>query len=603
MCGIAGWINREITQLSKRSPQVGTAHTEISKILDHQQHRGPDGRGLWISSDQRVVFGHNRLAIIELSEAGAQPMVDANNDWAITYNGELYNYKSLRLILQSKHGVRFRGNSDTEVFLYGVKIWGIDEFLRLADGMFAAALYCNKTQKCFLVRDRAGEKPLYYTDTPQGLYFASELRPLRLGLNTPPTIDKAGLSLYLMMRYIPAPLTIYSGYKKLRPGHFLVIEPDKPVQEYAHYSWDPHASEIPENAETFNQVLQLTERLLAKSLELRLVSDVPLGFFLSGGIDSSLTAALVRKHFGIDINTYTIAFQDDPQSEHLVAEQTAKIIGAQHHTQVLKAQELETISKQVIQMMDEPNGDRSCVPTHLLCRYARSEVTVALGGDGGDELFGGYQRYSGLNQKIGEDLFPCAYDGLLWYLTHRLPVIAPKGIEEIMNSMPEEAVEIIKDLAIHLYSPTRPEMDIRYIDFKSYLPGAVLAKVDRMSMQNSLEVRTPFLSELLLELANRLPHKFLYGGTHHKLILRELCNKLGLKHISGLPKKGFGMPTQFMEKSKADLMSRANKAIGTIRTFLSDEVNLIELAKYASQNTNSLWAIIVLGEWLEREVQ
>jgi asparagine synthase (glutamine-hydrolysing) len=253
--------------------------------MDRQHHRGPDARGLWISPNQNAVFGHNRLSIVELTDAGAQPMVDNDSDWAITYNGELYNHKNLRQALESKHQVRFKGNSDTEVFLYGVKVWGIDEFLRQADGMFAAGLYSVKTGRLILVRDKVGEKPLYYTKSAESLYFASELRPLVRAIGEEPPLDPAGLATYLMLRYVPAPMTIYQGFQKLRPGHFLIVDPGQAPREYAHYSWDPHASEIPEHQKTFDQVVQVTEKILVQSLESRLMSDVPLGFFLSGGVD------------------------------------------------------------------------------------------------------------------------------------------------------------------------------------------------------------------------------------------------------------------------------------------------------------------------------
>jgi asparagine synthase (glutamine-hydrolysing) len=296
MCGIAGWFNttpRLRGDASAKDVAVGV----IERVLDRQHHRGPDARGLWVSPNHNAVLGHNRLAIVELSEAGAQPMVDSDSDWVITYNGELYNHKKLRQILETKHQVRLKGNSDTEVFLYGLKVWGIDEFLRQADGMFAAGLYSARTGRLLLVRDRAGEKPLYYTLQSDGLYFASELRPLVCSLGSEPPLDPSGLATYLMMRYVPAPLTIYEGFYKLNPGHFLVVEPGRAPREFAHFSWDPHASEIPEHPKTFEQVVQVTEKVLAQSLEARLMSDVPLGFFLSGGVDSTLTAALVRKHF------------------------------------------------------------------------------------------------------------------------------------------------------------------------------------------------------------------------------------------------------------------------------------------------------------------
>ena len=600
MCGIAGWFNTNLHH-NDTDAAKNTAVSVIQQVLERQHHRGPDARGLWVSPNHNAVLGHNRLAIVELSEAGAQPMVDSDSDWVITYNGELYNYKKLRQILEAKHQVRFKGNSDTEVFLYGVKVWGIDEFLRQADGMFAAGLYSTKTSRLLLVRDRAGEKPLYYTLQPNGLYFASELRPLARSLGTEHSLDASGLATYLMMRYVPAPLTIYEGFYKLKPGHFLVVEPGRSPREYAHFSWDPHASEIPEHSKTFEQVVQVTEKILTRSLEARLMSDVPLGFFLSGGVDSTLTAALVRKHFGTQINTYTIGFEGDPKSEHPVSERTAKLIGANHKTHIFKPQDIGDVSRELIASMDEPNGDRSCVPTYLLCKHARTEVTVALGGDGGDELFGGYQRYPGLNQQIGEDLYPRAVDGLRWYLTHRLPVFTPGQVEEICGPLAGGAEHVLEDLAVHLYSPTRPEMDIRYVDFKSYLPGAVLSKVDRMSMQVSLEVRTPFFSEAALELASRLPHGFLYSGQLMKPVLREICNRLGLSHVAKLEKKGFGMPAEFLAQDQSALAARATSALKAIQRRVAGKVNMKAWAEHTPKNMNALWATIVLGEWLEAE--
>lgn len=597
MCGVVGWVQTQ--ESSDRKRLTSQAEMAVSRVLDWQHHRGPDSRGLWKSPDQEAILGHNRLAIVELTEAGSQPMVDSDTDWVISYNGELYNYKDLREALRSKHNVHFKGTSDTEVFLYGVKTWGIDEFLRQADGMFAAALFSVKSGRLLLVRDRAGEKPLYYCDSGAGFYFASELRPLARALERELIIDKAALSLYLMLRYVPAPLTIYKGFKKLRPGHYLVVDRGAEPKEYAYFSWDPHASEIPEHQTAFNQVVEVTEKILTQSLEARLMSDVPLGFFLSGGVDSTLTAALVRKHFGIEIKTYTIGFEGDPKSEHPVSEKTAKLIGAKHKTRIFKASEIGEVSKEVIQSMDEPNGDRSCVPTYLLCKFARSEVTVALGGDGGDELFGGYQRYPGLNQQIGEARHPRAVDGLRWYLTHRLPVFPPQQVEEICGGLAPDAAAVLEDLSVPLYSPARPEIDIRYVDFKSYLPGAVLAKVDRMSMQASLEVRTPFFCGASLELSSRLPHAFLYSGPLMKPVLREICSKLGLQHVSSLEKKGFGMPPEFLTLDEAALVTRANNALQSIKKAVSSDVNLNAWATHAGKNMNSLWATIVLGEWLE----
>ena len=594
MCGIAGWVSVEPAS----TKALAKHKADIARVLELQHHRGPDARGLWESPCRRAVLGHNRLSIVELSEAGAQPMVDADGDWVITYNGELYNYKELRALLTKQFGVHFRGNSDTEVFLYGVKHLGIDEFLRHAEGMFAAALFSSKTGTTYLVRDRAGEKPLYYKQTLQGVHFASELKPLVNGLQDKPPIDRDALYLYLVLRYVPAPLAMFEGYAKVKQGHYLVLEPGRPVREYAFFSWDAHASEVSPHPQNFSEVVRITEKLLVKSLEQRLMADVPLGFFLSGGVDSTLTAALVRKHFGRDISTYTIGFEGDPESEHEVSAQTARTIGSRHTKRILKVSELGNVSQRVIQAMDEPNGDRSCVPTFLLCEHARSEVTVALGGDGGDELFGGYSRYPGLNKRIGEDLCPRAYDGLMVYFAESLPVFGPRSTKEIMGGTPPRAERYLQSLAVPLYSPSRPEIDIRYVDFNSYLPGAVLSKVDRMSMQTSLEVRTPFFSKALLEIASRLPHEFLYQGKHMKPVLRQICRGLGLEHVAGLKKKGFGMPAQFLYNGKAELSERVSAALSQIALAIDDEPLVQRMAQSAGGNMNSVWATIVLGEWL-----
>jgi asparagine synthase (glutamine-hydrolysing) len=596
MCGIAGWATTQPPQLDN----TATRRTEINRILDFQHHRGPDARGIWTSPCGRAVLGHNRLAIVELSDAGAQPMSDTDNDWTITYNGELYNYRALRTLLQKKFAVKFRGNSDTEVFLYGVKHLGIDEFLRSAEGMFAAALFSVKTGTTYLVRDRAGEKPLYYKQSVDGVHFASELKPLAKGLKGhKPTIDQDALYLYLLLRYVPAPFAMFEGYAKVRHGHYLVLQPGMPVRECAYFSWDPHASEVPPSPKNFAEVVRVTERMLVQSLEQRLMSDVPLGFFLSGGVDSTLTAALVRKYFGKDINTYTIGFEGDPESEHDVSTQTARMIGSRHTTRIFKSNELGDVSQRVIRGMDEPNGDRSCIPTFLLCEHARSEVTVALGGDGGDELFGGYSRYPDLDARIGENLYPRAYDGLMVYFADALPVFGPSAAAEIVGRVPPRAQQWLQSLAVPLYSPCRPEMDIRYVDFNSYLSGGVLSKVDRMSMQVSLEVRTPFFSKELLSIASRLPHEFLYQGKQMKPVLRQICKGLGLEHVAQLKKKGFGMPARFLFAGQDQLVRRANAALIQIAAQLDNKALTKRMANAAADNMNSLWATIVLGEWLE----
>ena len=571
----------------------------INKILDDQAYRGPDARGIWTDDSNKAVFGHNRLSIVELSEAGAQPMVSNDGRWVISYNGELYNYKNLRAQLEKKFGVSFIGNSDTEVFLYGFIYFGVDELLRLADGMFAAAIFDKKNNQLCLVRDRVGEKPLFYFMGSEGIFFASELKSLAKNVSQSTHASASGLQLYTILRYVPAPYTILDGFYKLKPGHYIRYEIGKSLlRQIPYFSWDPHASEIPPTKVNYGEVVKATETYLIKSLESRLMSDVPLGFFLSGGIDSTLCAALIRKYFGKDINSYSIGFEGDSTSEHGVAEKTASIIGAKHSTQMLKKSELFSNSISYIKNLDEPNGDRSCVPMYLLCKHARSEVTVALGGDGGDELFSGYSRYPGLNRIMNYGSFYSPLDSLKAYFSERLPVFGFQSTS-VFGELHSGSQSFFSSLSTHLYPPSNAEQSIRFVDFNSYLPGAVLSKVDRMSMLVSLEVRTPFFYPQLLDLASRLPHEFLFRGAEMKPVLRDICRKIGLSHVADLPKKGFGMPSEFLSQNKEELTIRAKNALNFLNSSKMIPVDNFgtKLSMFAGANMNSLWATIVLGEW------
>jgi asparagine synthase (glutamine-hydrolysing) len=594
LCGIAGWVGKKgDSNSTERKTRI------INKVLDDQVYRGPDGRGIWKDSADNAVIGHNRLSILDLSEAGSQPMMSKDSRWVISYNGELYNYNSLRDSLRTKYGVSFKGNSDTEVFLYGLVHFGVDEFLRIADGMFAAAVYDKKNKEIFLLRDKVGEKPLYYTRNSEGLFFASELKSLAKNVVNSVNASHSGLQLYTLLRYVPAPFTMLESFYKLKAGHYIRFKiGSEKVQQIPYFSWDPNASEIPPTNANYNEVVKATEALLVKSLESRLMSDVPLGFFLSGGIDSTLCAALIRKYLGKEINSYSIGFEGDSSSEHGIAEKTASIIGAKHSTEMLKKSELFEHSIGYIKNLDEPNGDRSCVPMYLLCKHARSEVTVALGGDGGDELFSGYSRYPGLNRMLSEGNYFNPFDSLKAYFSERLPVFGFQSTP-VFGDLFSDSESFFSSLSTHLYPPANFEQSIRFIDFNSYLPGCVLSKVDRMSMLVSLEVRTPFFSPQLLELASRLPYEFLYRGAEMKPILRDVCRKIGLNHVADLPKKGFGMPAEFLTQDKENLAMRAKNAVGLLNA--SNAINIedfgTKLSRYAGSNMNSLWATIVLGEW------
>lgn len=597
MCGIAGWLAADPDR------PAGSMAARVARILDAQAYRGPDARGTWEESDSSVAFGHNRLAIVDLSQTGAQPMADEEGRYVIVYNGELYNYKSLRSYIEKRFSVRFRGSSDTEVFLQGIKHLGVDRFLGEAEGMFAAAIYDRATKRLILARDRAGEKPLCYAHTAEGLFFASEVRALVAGMSQTPQLDADSVYLYLLLRYVPSPKTIFTGVCKVPPGHYVAWAPGTDPEVKPYFSWDQGAAEIPATQQAFSKVVDRVEQGLVESLKGCLMSDVPLGFFLSGGVDSSLVAALVRRHFGISINTYTVGFEGDAESETEISQQTAKIIGSRHVSRTLKSSELGALSSELIRKMDEPNGDRSCVPTYLLCQHARTEVTVALGGDGGDELFGGYSRYPGLRNSLSEGFFARGSDAAAAYFQSALPVYGMHRLAQA-GLLPSPAVLAWLDsVSTPLMPPRNAEVAIRYFDFATYLPGAVLSKVDRMAMQVSLEVRTPFFSRFLLNMSATLPHEFLINGTTLKPVLRMLAQKIGLGHIVNLPKKGFGMPGAFLQANAGSLQMRAQQALSVLNRhpLLPGKLTNLgqQLQPVVSTNANSLWATIVLGEWLQ----
>jgi asparagine synthase (glutamine-hydrolysing) len=597
MCGIAGWLAAAVEK------PTGSMGPRVTRILDEQSYRGPDARGTWEEADGSVAFGHNRLAVVDLSETGAQPMADEEGRYVITYNGELYNYKALRSYIEKRFGARFRGSSDTEVFLLGIKYLGVDRFLGEAEGMFAAAIYDRITKTLILARDRAGEKPLCYAHTIDGFFFASEVRALVEGMPKTPELDADAIYLYLLLRYVPAPKTIFSGVRKVPAGHYVIWTRGAEPEVKPYFSWDQGAVEIPATQQAFTKVVDRVEQGLVESLKGCLMADVPLGFFLSGGIDSSLVAALVRRHFGISINTYTVGFEGDAESETEISQQTAKIIGSRHVSRTLKSSELGGLSRELIRNMDEPNGDRSCVPTYLLCQHARSEVTVALGGDGGDELFGGYSRYLGLRNSLSEGLFARGRDAVAAYFETSLPVYGMQRLAQAGLLPSQEVLSWLDSASTSLMPPRNAEVAIRYFDFGTYLSGAVLSKVDRMAMQVSLEVRTPFLSRFLLGMSATLPHEFLINGTTLKPVLRMLAQRIGLGHIANLPKKGFGMPGTFLRANAGLLQTRAQQALSALNRhpLLPGELMNLgsQLQPLVATNANSLWATIVLGEWLQ----
>jgi asparagine synthase (glutamine-hydrolysing) len=590
MCGLVGLLNFDRRFEAPQAQQI------VRSMAEAMNYRGPDMDGYWGSGDNLCHLGHKRLSIIDLSEGGRQPMLDESGRYVIVFNGEIYNFHDLRDKL-TEAGVAFRSKSDTEVLLKGYIKFGAALFPQL-DGMFALAIYDTQQKTMVLARDRAGEKPLYYRSEPGLFLFGSELHTLTKVPGLDWSMSAGAIALYMLYRYVPAPQSILEGVRKLKPGCMLTIDAKGKTFERRYYTFevDPDAEA---SQEGFLKTCDRVEAAMIESLRRRLISDVPLGMFLSSGIDSSLVCALAAKRLGIVPRTFTIGFEGDDGSEHNVARNIAHHLGTQHSEHVFGASDFDAVGRSIGTLLDEPNGDRSCVPTYLLCKFAREQVTVALSGDGGDELFGGYGRYGGMSKRFGSNAQDNPRAAVGAYYNSALPVF---GVEPIIQAMPEVRDTIETELDIFLPLFQHPGRDVlhglRQMDFAYYMPGAVLAKVDRMSMRASLETRTPFFHQAVLSEAKTLPAQYCLNSKMKKLVLREIAGRYLPREIALLPKKGFGMPASVFLNNVKAVHAEMTKAFETLKAtrFFSGRTKALNIMSKVD-NINATWAFIVLGQW------
>ena len=582
MCGIAGVVERGVRSAALLEE---TARKMAAPLV----HRGPDADGVWTDANAGVGIGHRRLSIIDLSPAGAQPMVSASGRLAISYNGEIYNAAELRAELDAR-GVRFRGHSDTEVLLEACAAWGVERAAKRLIGMFAFALWDRTERQLYLVRDRIGIKPLYYRATAERFSFASELTGLRAHPEFRAEIDREAVDAFLALDYIPAPYSIYRGVRKLEPGTILRVRPTAlDAVEIAPY-WTLEEAARKGCADrftgTFEEAADELERLLADAVKRRMVSDVPLGAFLSGGIDSSTVVALMQRQSAKPVKTFTIGFSEGAFDEAPYARAIAKHLGTDHHEHYVTPEEIREHGPAIMTHHDEPFADTSLLPTGFLSRLARREVTVALSGDGGDELFGGYPRHLSAERILQHPALD--YGPLAKSLFHRFIPVMPrpwrKGVERVAGrragiSAPLSPHEM-RQLARGVYHPEQihhclahgrvrlsggnvdgpalavdlvnawleqssamsPSERQQYIDAAGYLPDNILTKVDRASMAVSLEVRVPVLDHRIVEFSFRLPPAMKTDGVETKRTLRSVLNHHLPKSMFERPKQGFGAP-------------------------------------------------------------
>jgi asparagine synthase (glutamine-hydrolysing) len=591
MCGIAGAL------ALRTDVQLAALRDVVEQLVRRQAHRGPDAEGIW-DDGNRCALGHRRLAVIDLTPGGAQPMTDASGRFCITYNGEIYNFGALRTELESL-GHAFRSRSDTEVLLAAYAEWGDEAFVRL-DGMFGLAIYDRTERSLVLARDRVGEKPLHYARLGGMFVLSSELRAIAALPGVGAELDENGVFDYLALRYVPAPRTILRGVRSLEPGTIVRIHADGSESRLAFHVFDRAVDPITAEPEALADEL---ENALTESLKRRLIADVPLGAFLSSGIDSSLVCALAARRLGRELQTFCAGFAGVDDDESAASSRVAAALGMPHQTYTLSSDDMLSAAGDFARQLDEPNGDRSCVPVYLLAREMRRNVTVAISGDGGDELFCGYERYAAFRDARCQAGAAGAAEALELYFEKALPVFPPSVLKRIF---PEEHAQwrerfLQPYLPVFMRAGWNEPQRLSVLDYHTYLPGAVLSKVDRMSMRHALEVRTPFFDPKVLELAAGLPSSWCGADGSMKPLLRRVLRRHLPEDLISARKVGFGMPASFIQAHIgifSGMFHTALEALRATRFFSARSAALDLLAAAAPRNINSLWATTVLGGWV-----
>ncbi|MBD1806558.1 asparagine synthase (glutamine-hydrolyzing) [Microcoleus sp. FACHB-SPT15] len=583
MCGITGFWDTS-GQLSAEKMQW-----LVQGMSDTLLHRGPDDGGTWVDAEVGIALGHRRLSILDLSPEGHQPMHSASSRYVVVFNGEIYNFSELRQELASL-GHRFRGHSDTEVMLAGFSEWGLEQAVQRLNGMFAFALWDRQARVLHLGRDRFGEKPLYYGCSGETFLFGSELKALKAHPRFQGKINRDALALFVRHNCIPAPYSIYKGIYKLPPGTILTWKGQGELTPIPYWS----IKEVAEKgvakpfAGSESEAVAQLEALLQEAIGLRMVADVPLGAFLSGGIDSSTVVALMQAQSSQPVKTFSIGFYEESYNEAKDAKAVAQHLGCDHTELYVTPEEAIAVIPKLPTLYDEPFSDASQIPTFLVSQLARQHVTVSLSGDGGDELFGGYNRYfwgRRIWQKIGwippnlrefaayglTTLSPQTWDRLFagfgsllpaklrqrqpGYKLHKLAEILAvdspdtmyKGLVShckepeslVLGSLEPSTILTDREKWARLSDFTQRMM---FLDTVTYLPDDILTKVDRASMGVSLEARVPFLDHRLVEFAWQVPLEMKIRNGQGKWLLRQVLYKYVPQKLIERPKMGFGIP-------------------------------------------------------------
>jgi asparagine synthase (glutamine-hydrolysing) len=617
MCGIAGFYCKKQLYTS--------SHLEM--MTNSMPHRGPDASGYYISPNQLYGLGHRRLSIIDLSSSANQPMTSHNGKYVMVFNGEIYNFKSIAQRLIKEFGYQFKTTSDTEVLLEAFVQFG-KNFVEMLNGMFTIAILEIESNELTLYRDRLGVKPLYYFWDGQNFAFASELKAIIANTLIKPTltINQSAIYYYLHLGYIPAPFSIYNEVNKMNKGTYFIIN-NEGLDEKKY--WQPeNIIESNTVASKFDDTKKQLNDLLLSATELRMISDVPFGTFLSGGIDSSLVTAMAQRNSSVPINTFSIAFKESKYNEAKYARSVAKHLGTNHHEFEVSEKEVLPLISKLPFAFDEPFADSSALPTMLVSQLAKKHVTMTLSGDGGDELFMGYGMYNWA-ARLNHPLLPLVKPLLV------------KGLQALGNKYQRGAMVFnypnkanlkshlfsqeqylfsefelkdllvdntdIKDINLNEFPNSKRKLSTKeqqsLFDLNFYLPDDLLVKVDRASMQFSLETRSPFLDYRVVAFALNMPEQFKVKGNIKKYILQEVLFDYVPRNLFNRPKWGFSIPLENWLRSDLKYL---------IDNYLSEEaitkgglvnykkVHQLKEAYFAGKHYlyNRLWALIQLQQWI-----
>jgi asparagine synthase (glutamine-hydrolysing) len=645
MCGITGFIGR-----------VDDPIQTINLMKGAIAHRGPDSSNYWIDESNFIALGHQRLAILDVSEAGSQPMLSPSSKYVIVYNGEIYNHLELRKELEelSDQKIIWKGKSDTETLVVSLDLLGIEKTLKKCLGMFAIAIWNQKSKKLTLARDRAGEKPLYYGWVNNKFVFASELKSIRQFPEFANPISKEALVNYLHVNYVPAPYSIYEDIFKLNPGSLIEIDASNgannlPIEKFFWSFLNVASDGIKHSFEKGYNFNPMIEKTIENAVNSQMISDVPLGAFLSGGIDSSLIVALMQKNSMQKIKTFTIGFENKLYDESPYAAEIAKHIGTDHTSMLVTEHDAMSVIPSLGKMYDEPFSDSSQIPMHLVSLAAKKHVTVALSGDGGDELFGGYNRYTHTKK--------------IWNKASRLPFFIRKRLSQLALKIPANYLDYVgskffninemqhfstrlhklaerfiyinslEDLCVNLASNwTNPELlvkgmetkDKNYIklhsfefnqendeitnmmllDSLTYLPDDILCKIDRAAMAISLETRVPFLDPQVISAAWRISLDDKIKNQEGKQPLRDILRNYVPSNLFERPKTGFAIPIG--DWLRGPLLDWCEELINEKKLIKQNIFNVEHISRMWKEHktgkndwTSKLWSIVIFQIWLE----